>query len=75
LDTPFEQDEDSPAKSVDTFRQSNPTQPYISKSKNNGTATSTSDHDGNGVPHLAKMMYDTGFTGEYLKQKCPKVSY
>lgn len=75
LDTPFEQDEDSPAKSVDSFRQSNPTQSYISKSKNNGTATSTSDHDGNGVPHWAKMMYDTGFTDEYLKQKCPRVSY
>ena len=75
LDTPFEQDEDSPAKSVDSFRQSNPTQSYISKSKNNGTATSTSDHDGNGVPHWAKMMYDTGFTDEYLKQKWPRVSY
>ena len=60
------------AESVDSFRQSNPTQPYISKSKNNGTATSTSDHDGNGVPYWAKMMYDTD---EYLKQKWPRVSY
>lgn len=75
LDTPFEQDEDSSAKREDIFRQSNPTQPYISKSKNNGTATNTSDYDGNGVPHWTKMMYATEFTDGYLKQKWPKVSY
>lgn len=75
LDTPFEQDEDPPAKSVDFFGQSNPTQPYTSKSKNNGTATSTSDYDGNDAPHWAKMMYDTEFTDGYLKQKWPRVSY